>query len=99
MNLLPFGRLPIYCPRRFVPVDADLGNWDQIVPLFDRLELEAARCGGVGDLEKWLLDWSEHGTAASANAGLEAAAGVGAGAAAGRSARAAAFSRGTAAGS
>jgi len=59
MNLLPFGRLPVYSPRRFVPVDADLGNWDQIDPLFDRLELEAARCGGVGDLEKWLLDWSE----------------------------------------
>jgi len=59
MNLLPFGRLPVYSPRHFVPVDAELGNWDQIVPLFDRLELEAARCGGVGELEKWLLDWSE----------------------------------------
>ncbi|MEO8428946.1 MAG: M3 family oligoendopeptidase, partial [Verrucomicrobiota bacterium] len=59
MNLLPFGRLPVYSARRFVPVDADLENWDQIMPLFDRLEQEAAGCVVAAELEKWLLDWSE----------------------------------------
>lgn len=59
MNLLPFDELPARRARRFVPADAGLGDWNQIAPLFDRLEAQAAQCGSVADLERWLLDWSE----------------------------------------
>lgn len=59
MNLLPFGKLTEYRPRRFVPADLDLGNWDAIAPLFDQLEQRAGHCKGVADFERWLLDWSE----------------------------------------
>jgi len=44
-------------PRAFVPADADLGDWDQIEPLFDRLEQETA--DSADELEKWLLSCSE----------------------------------------
>ena len=37
----------------------DLGDWPQIAPLFDRLEARAAQCRTAGELEEWLLDWSE----------------------------------------
>ena len=59
MNLLPFGRLPAYRPRKFVPQDIDLGDWSQIAPLFDQLEARAAGCKNAAELERWLLDWSE----------------------------------------
>ncbi len=59
MNLLPFGRLPAYKPRKFVPQNIDLGDWPQIAPLFDQLEGRAANCKTVPALECWLLDWSE----------------------------------------
>lgn len=59
MNLLPFGNLPPYQPRRFVPEQIDWGDWSRIAPLFDRLETRAPRCQSVADLERWLLDWSE----------------------------------------
>jgi oligoendopeptidase F len=59
MNLLPFDRLPPHTPRRFVPEEIDLGDWSQIAPLFDRLDTAALQSGGVSDLERWLLDWSE----------------------------------------
>lgn len=59
MSLLPFGELPAYKPRRFVPASADLGDWAQVEPLFDRLEATAAQCATVKALEAWLLDWSE----------------------------------------
>jgi oligoendopeptidase F len=51
MSLLPFDSLPACKPRRFVPAAVDLGNWDQIAPLFDRLEERSARCATVADLE------------------------------------------------
>lgn len=44
-------------PRRFVPDETDLGDWQQVEPLFQRLldqQLES-----VEDLERWLLDESE----------------------------------------
>ncbi len=44
-------------PRTFVPADADLGDWAQIEPLFDRLEQGAA--GSREELEDWLLACSE----------------------------------------
>ncbi|HUA38498.1 MAG TPA: M3 family oligoendopeptidase [Candidatus Sulfopaludibacter sp.] len=59
MNLLPFGKLPAYKPRRFVPPALNLGDWPQIAPLFDQLEKRAAPCRTAADLERWLLDWSE----------------------------------------
>ncbi|MHB8523429.1 MAG: M3 family oligoendopeptidase [Limisphaerales bacterium] len=59
MSLLPFDELPAHRARRFVPADTGLGDWHQIAPLFDRLETQAAQCGSVADLERWLLDWSE----------------------------------------
>ncbi len=59
MNLLPFGKLPAYRPRKFVPQCIDLGDWSQIAPLFDQLEARAAGCKTAAELERWLLDWSE----------------------------------------
>ena len=59
MDLLPFDDLTPHKARQLVPADADLGNWDQVAPLFDRLETEASACAGPAELEKWLLRWSE----------------------------------------
>jgi oligoendopeptidase F len=59
MKLLPFGQLPAFAPRRFVPANIDLGEWPQISPLFDRLESQAPACKTLSDLERWLLDWGE----------------------------------------
>jgi oligoendopeptidase F len=59
MNLLPFGKLPPFAPREFVPVDADLGNWSQLAPLFDLLEARAAKAGSLAEFEQWLLAWGE----------------------------------------
>jgi oligoendopeptidase F len=59
MNLLPFGKLPACKPRKFIPQAIDLGDWPQIAPLFDQLEQRAAQCKSAGELERWLLDWSE----------------------------------------
>ncbi|HLP77964.1 MAG TPA: M3 family oligoendopeptidase, partial [Candidatus Paceibacterota bacterium] len=59
MNLLPFENLPAHKPRRFVPTEIDLGDWNQIKPLFDGLETRGSQCASATDLEQWLLDWSE----------------------------------------
>ena len=59
MNLLPFGKLPPAKPRSFVPEKNDPGDWPQIAPLFDQLEVRIAQAKSVADLEKWILDWSE----------------------------------------
>jgi oligoendopeptidase F len=59
MSLLPFGKLPAFAPRQFVPAEAGLGDWAQLSPLFDQLEARAARCSSVEDFERWLLDWGE----------------------------------------
>ncbi len=59
MNLLPFGKLAPYRPRAFVQQPLDLGDWPQIVPLFDQLEVRAASAKSAAELERWLLDWSE----------------------------------------
>ena len=59
MNLLPFGKLAPHRPRAFVPQHLDLGDWPQIVPLFDQLEMRAASARSAAELERWLLDWSE----------------------------------------
>lgn len=44
-------------PRRFVPADADMGDWSQIEPLFDRLD--AQTIDTTEQLEQWLLNSSE----------------------------------------
>ncbi len=59
MNLLPFGKLPPAKPRSFVPPAIDLGDWPQIAPLFDQLEVRASQAKSTAALERWLLDWSE----------------------------------------
>lgn len=59
MNLLPFGKLDPFKPRTFVPVDADLGDWSVIEPLFDQLEERLAEAEDVRALEQWILDAGE----------------------------------------
>lgn len=59
MSLLPFKELPVHTPRRFVPVAGDLGDWEQIQPLFDGLERSIASAHTPEALEQWLLDWGE----------------------------------------
>jgi len=59
MSLLPFGSLPTYQPRQFVPLQLDLGSWTQIAPLFDQLETRIADAHTVAELEAWLLAWGE----------------------------------------
>ncbi|MEY4387243.1 MAG: hypothetical protein RLY20_2526 [Verrucomicrobiota bacterium] len=59
MNLLPFGALPPYRPRRFVPATVDWNDWSAIEPLFDRLDADIANAKSVAELERWLLDWAE----------------------------------------
>lgn len=59
MSLLPFGTLPPFKPRRFVPSAINLGEWEHIEPLFDALETRAANCRTVTDFEAWLLDAGE----------------------------------------
>jgi oligoendopeptidase F len=44
-------------PRQFVPVNGDMGDWNQIEPLFDALEDRTI--DSAADLEQWLLDGSE----------------------------------------
>ncbi len=63
MSLLPFGSLPAYKPRQFVPAELDLGDWAQLAPLFDQLETRLAAAQTVAALEAWLLAWGELGAA------------------------------------
>jgi oligoendopeptidase F len=63
MDLLPFKVLPPYKPRQFVSEKIDLGDWGQIQPWFERLESRATQIATPGELENWLLDWSELGAA------------------------------------
>jgi len=59
MNLLPFGKLAPHKPRAFLPLAINLGNWDEIKPLFAQLEERASHCKTAAALEQWLVDWSE----------------------------------------
>jgi len=59
MSLLPFGNLPSYRARKFLPPTLDFGDWSQIEPLFDRLDRECGEARTVEDFERWLLDWGE----------------------------------------
>jgi len=44
-------------PRRFVPGEIDLSQWEQIEPLFR--ELQGRTLDSPAAVEAWLLDWSE----------------------------------------
>jgi oligoendopeptidase F len=59
MSLLPFGKLPAYAPRQFVPANLEFGDWQQIAPLFDQLDERAPQAATVAELEKWVLHWGE----------------------------------------
>jgi oligoendopeptidase F len=59
MSLLPFGELPPYRARRFLPAGLDLGNWNEVSPHFDRIEQAIGACGTVADLERWIVDSGE----------------------------------------
>lgn len=59
MNLLPFDKLPVHTPRRFVPANLNLGDWKQLAPLFDQLEARAPQCATTADFERWILDSGE----------------------------------------
>jgi oligoendopeptidase F len=59
MNVLPFGELPVHTPRRLVPAQIDLGNWEAIAPLFDVVEKRIREAQSVAGLEEALIDWSE----------------------------------------
>jgi oligoendopeptidase F len=59
MSLLPFNNLPVHSPRKFVPTNADLGNWSEVEPLFNKLEERIGSITSAGDLERWIIDWSE----------------------------------------
>jgi oligoendopeptidase F len=66
MSSLPFGNLPPFQPRRFLPAaNLNVGDWSQVAPFFGRLESRAPQCATAVDLEAWLFDWSELGTAIS----------------------------------
>ena len=59
MNLLPFELQPPYRTRQFVPDKVDLGDWNQVSPLFDKLEKSAASARTPAELERWLRDGGE----------------------------------------
>lgn len=59
MDLLPFKSLPPHRPRRFLPGELNLGDWEAVEPLYGRLEKRAEECRSGSELEDWLLDWSE----------------------------------------
>ena len=59
MNLLPFGDLPVHTPRKLLPEKIDLGDWNQIAPLFDAVEQKLGSADSVAELERALIDWSE----------------------------------------
>jgi oligoendopeptidase F len=59
MQLLPFESLPPHRARQFVPADLVLDSWNKLETFYDQLEARIAQCKSAGDLEKWLLQWSE----------------------------------------
>ncbi|MGE3309693.1 MAG: M3 family oligoendopeptidase [Limisphaerales bacterium] len=59
MSLLPFGELPPYRPRRFLPDLVVWEDWSSIEPLLDRLEARLGTLTTEAELEAWLVDWGE----------------------------------------
>lgn len=65
MSSLPFGVLPPYRPRRFLPGTVAWDDWSALAPFFDQLEARLAALGATeaSGLAQWLLDWGEFGAA------------------------------------
>ncbi len=59
MSSLPFGVLPAFRARRFLPANIPWGDWSGIAPMFDELERRGNAASTVAALESWLLDWGE----------------------------------------
>lgn len=59
MSLLPFGSLPVYGPRCFVPADFVLSDPESLEELFDELEARLSRCTTTEQLQAWLVEVSE----------------------------------------
>lgn len=59
MDLLPFGELPPFKPRQFIPADLTLTDWPRMVPWFDAVEARLAQARSAADLEAVLIAWSE----------------------------------------
>jgi oligoendopeptidase F len=59
MSQLPFGILPPYRPRRFVPQLCTAGAWEEVSRLFDGLEARLEKVHTSAELETWLIDWGE----------------------------------------
>jgi len=59
MSALPFGTLPPYRLRRFVPANTDLGDGSQIESLFLTLQDRLGQVASAAELEEFLLDWGE----------------------------------------
>jgi oligoendopeptidase F len=59
MNLLPFGNLPPFARRRFVPENARLDTWTKIVPFFDQLEKRLKKISSERKFQHWVQDWGE----------------------------------------
>ncbi len=63
MSLLPFGSLPAYRPRSFVPANVNFSEWSELQPIYERLAREARECTTPTGLEQWLLHWGEFSAA------------------------------------
>ena len=59
MSLLPFGELLPFKARSFVPADLDLGDWNAIEPVFEKLRERAPECATAPELEGWLMEVNE----------------------------------------
>ncbi len=59
MDLLPFGELPPFKPRQFIPADLIFTDWPRMAPWFDTLETRLAQARSAADLEAALIAWSE----------------------------------------
>jgi oligoendopeptidase F len=59
VNSLPFGNLPPYQPRAFVPDQLDLADVKSIAYQFTRLEEELAKVTDAKELEEWILKSGE----------------------------------------
>lgn len=70
MSLLPFESLPAGKPRKFIPAQVDFGDWNQLSPWYDQLELAAPKCLTPGELEQWILNWGELSAAIEQDASL-----------------------------
>ncbi len=63
MAIEALTKLPRAKKRTFVPTAANMGDWAQVEPLFQKLIAAASAVKTVAELEKWVLDLGEIGAA------------------------------------